>query len=169
MNLAGVMNKDDEKLTGKIVHLMQKDASIDAPKDSIQWAKNLFRSRLAEPDNTLVQKVLAVLQIDLLPHKAAFGERSATTGETRQLLFEAGDHRIDLRITKTQKNLVLAGQILGGDFAGAVVTLTDHKKLLTARANELSEFTFENISKGTYTLTLTYQNKEIIIENIEIG
>jgi len=148
---------------------MQTDDSADAPAEAVKWTKNIFRTRVVEQPKSLVKKVLAVLQIDLAPNKAAFGERSASAGSARQLLFDAGEHQIDLRITGVNKGFRLNGQVLGAGFAGAEVKLFNAEKSLTVNSNDLSEFSFEKISKGTYTLSLTFVDKEIIIENIIIG
>jgi hypothetical protein len=167
MKLTGTMN--DEDLLNKIVQLMQADDSADAPADAVKWTKNLFRARAVEPKKSLVERVLGVLQVDLAPNKAVFGERSASAQQTRQMLFSAGDNQIDLRIAKVNKGFKVNGQILGEDLAGAEVKLFDAKKAFTVKSNELSEFSFEKISKGTYTLSLIFKDKEIIIENIKIG
>jgi hypothetical protein len=168
MKFTGLMKNNNEDLLNKIVHLMQTDNSADAPKDSIAWTKNLFLARAAEPKKSLVQKVLARLQMDLAPDKAAFGERSASASNVRQMLFGAGDYQIDLRIAKANKGFTVTGQILGEDFAGADIALFNDGKNLSVKTNELGEFRFENISKDKYTLSLTFKDKEIIIENIEI-
>ena len=101
------MTNENENLINKIVSLMETDSSVDAPTDAIKWAKNIFRTRAVEPKKSLVQKVLAVLQIDLSPNKAAFGERSASGAQARQMLFQAGDNSIDLRIAETEKGFNL--------------------------------------------------------------
>src|SRR5688572_15253748 len=78
MNFTGTMNNED--LLNKIVTLMQTDDSADAPADALLWSKNLFRSRrAAEPQRSVVRRVLAVLQMDLSPGKTVFGERSASS------------------------------------------------------------------------------------------
>jgi hypothetical protein len=166
MKFTGKMNNED--LLNKIVKLIETDNSADAPADAIQWSKNLFRARAVEPKKSLVQRVLAVLQMDLVPGKAVLGERSATSSAARQMLFGAGEHQIDLRITKANKGFTVAGQVLGADFAGAEVRLFNESKNFTVKSNELSEFRFENILKGTYTLSLIFKDKEILVENIEI-
>jgi hypothetical protein len=167
MKFSEHMNNED--LLNQIVRLMQTDDSADAPAEAVKWTKNIFRTRVVEQPKSLVKKVLAVLQIDLAPNKAAFGERSASAGSARQLLFDAGEHQIDLRITGVNKGFRLNGQVLGAGFAGAEVKLFNAEKSLTVNSNDLSEFSFEKISKGTYTLSLTFVDKEIIIENIIIG
>jgi len=164
MNLNGKMNNYEENLMNKIVHLMQTDKSVDAPQDSIKWAKNIFRSRIAEPKKSLVQRVLAVLQMDIAPNKAVFGERSGSASQVRQMLFEAGENSIDLRVTETENGFDVRGQILGEGFANATIKFGDNE----TKTNELSEFSFTNIEGGNYDLTLKNDETEIVIENLEL-
>lgn len=158
-------NNSNEELINKIIHLMQTDDSVNAPDDSVKWAKNIFRTRRAEPKKSLVQKVLAVLQMDLSGAQPAFGERSAAGSQTRQMLFQAGDNSVDLRISKGEKGLALQGQILGEGFNNSIVRLGDFQ----AKANELSEFKFTEISSGTYDLILQTADKEIVIAGLELN
>ncbi|MBK8812531.1 MAG: hypothetical protein IPN69_17615 [Acidobacteria bacterium] len=167
MNITSFMN--NENLIDKIVYLMQNDDSADAPADSVKWAKNIFRTRAVEPRRSFVQKIVAVLQMDLAPNKAAFGERSASAAAARQMLFGAGDNSIDLRIAESGKTFSIAGQILGPGFESAVVTLESPELAINAETNELSEFKFPKIGKGIYRLTAKGVAKEIIIDGIEVG
>src|ERR1044072_2344307 len=107
MLLTMTMKNSEKQFLEEIVSLMQRDESVDAPQDAIKWSKNLFRTRAAEPKKSFVQKILAVLQVDLAPNKAACGERSAAAAQERQMLFEAGDNGIDLRIKETEKGFVV--------------------------------------------------------------
>ena len=166
MNFTKKMNNED--LMNKIASLMQADDSTDAPAEAVLWSKNLFRARIAEPKKSVAERILAVLQVDLAPNKAVFGERSASVSTARQMLFGAGAQQIDLRISRINKGFKVTGQVLGGEFAGADVRLFNAEKTFTVKSNELSEFSFEKISKGKYTLSLIFKDKEIIIENIEI-
>ena len=160
------MSKNNDETIEKIIRLMQTDESVDAPADSILWSKNLFRSRVIESKKSFAQKILAVLQMDLSPNKTVFGERSATSA-TRQMLFQADVNGIDLRISKTDKNLNLQGQILGAGFANCTVKISGENASFEVRANELSEFNFSEISSGRYDLTFTGET-EIVIEGIEL-
>ena len=64
--------------------------------------------------------------MDLSPNKAAFGERSASATQVRQMLFGAGENSIDLRIIENEKGLLtMHGQILGEGFENAFVKLGD--------------------------------------------
>lgn len=158
------MKNYEENLMNKIVHLMQTDKSVDAPQDSIKWAKNIFRSRIAEPKKSLVQRVLAVLQMDISPNKAVFGERSSAPSQVRQMLFEAGETSVDLRISETENGFNLRGQILGEGYANAVIKIGETE----TTANELSEFGFTNLIGGNYTLTIKNNTTEVAIENLEL-
>lgn len=160
-----LMNND--KMIEKIVFLMETDKSADAPADAVKWAKNIFRTRAVEPKRSLIERIVGVLQLDLAPNKAVFGERSATSA-TRQMLFGAGDNSVDIRIGGDAKNLKIAGQILGEGFGGATVRL-EGERIFESVAGELSEFRFERVTAGTYRLVATSATKEIVIDGIEVG
>ena len=159
------MSKTDNSELERIIRLMQTDESFDAPPDAVQWSKNIFRTRRAAPRRTLVERVLASLQMDLAPNRAAFGERSATATQVRQMLFQAGENSIDLRITPDKKNFTVRGQILGENFANCAVKLGDFE----TTANELSEFGFAAVPGGKYALSLQSGRREIVVEEIEIA
>jgi len=163
--ILAMSNNSNDELINKIIHLMQTDDSADAPADSVKWAKNIFRTRAVEPKKSLVQKVLAVLQMDLSGAQPAFGERSGSASQTRQMLFQAGDNSIDLRISKGEKGLLVQGQILGEGFADCTVRLGDFQ----AEANELSEFKFTEIPNGKYDLVLQTAEREIVIAGLELN
>ncbi|HSK73051.1 MAG TPA: hypothetical protein VK892_15235 [Pyrinomonadaceae bacterium] len=157
-------NSEEQKIA-KIISLMQTDDSVDAPLDSIKWAKDIFRARAAEPEKSAVKKFLAVLQMDLSPGKAAFGERSASASQARQMLFQAGETAVDLRISKGEKGFSLHGQILGEGFENCRIKLGRFETV----ADELGEFRFNRIPKGIYDLILKTENGEIVIENLELS
>ena len=130
MNL---MSKNNDQTINEIIRLMQADKSIDAPTDAIQWSKNIFRSRAVEPKKSFVEKVRAILQMDLSPNQAAYGERSASALQARQMLFQAGENALDIRIAETERGFDLHGQVLGEGFANGTVKLGANE----ARINEL--------------------------------
>ncbi len=113
----------------------------------------------------LFEKVFAVLQMDLSPNKAVFGERSASATQARQMLFEAGENTIDLRITETENGLNIHGQILGDGFENAKVKIGG----FSTETNDLSEFKFTNIPIGIYSLKIAGVNREIEIENLDLN
>ncbi len=160
-----LMANNSDKTVEKIIYLMRTDKSVDAPQNAINWSKNIFRTRAIEPKKSFVEKIRAVLQMDLSPNKAAFGERSASANQARQMLFEAGENSIDLRIKETEKFLEIHGQILGEGFENAVVKLGEFE----TNTNELSEFKFAEIPNGKYDLNLQKGNSEIVIENLDLN
>jgi hypothetical protein len=163
------MKNSNLQITELIQQLMQRDDSLDAPHDSVNWAKNLFRARAAEPKISLVKKVMAVLQIDLSPQRAAFGERSAGSAQARQMLFDAGDNGIDLRIREEKGVFEIHGQILGAGFAGGEVELTGAGSSFKASLSETSEFKLAGLAAGNYAFTARNDEKELVIEGFDLN
>jgi hypothetical protein len=160
---------NSEKKIEKIVDLMRRDDSFDAPPETLKWAKNLIRTRAVEPKRTLLQKIVAVLQMDISSQQAVFGERSAAGAQARQMLFNAGDNAVDLRIEKKMQDFTVRGLIMGDGFATAEIKISNAENTYTEQANELSEFRFENIAKGEYILAIIGNDKELVIEDLEIN
>jgi len=158
------MSKNNDQTINKIIHLMRADESVDAPADAIRWSKNIFRARAIEPKRSVLERVLAVLQMDLSPNRAAFGERSSTSvSQVRQMLFQAGENALDIRIAKTEQGFDLHGQILGEGFANSTVKLGAFE----TAANEIGKFKLE-IPGGIYNLTVQSGEKEIVVEDLEL-
>ena len=157
-----------EKNLKRITELMRRDDSVDAPRDSIHWASNLFRTRAVEAKPSIVRKLVAVLQMEIAPNKAAFGERSTSASAVRQMLFQAGENAIDLRIEPSETDFSVSGQILGEGFGNATITLSGETRGYKAAANEMSEFGFEEIPAGRYELLIHGADVEISLKAIEI-
>lgn len=155
---------NNEQFLDKIISLMQTDNSFDAPNDSVSWAKNIFRTQVQEPKQSIVKRLMAVLQIDLSANKPVFGERS-TSSAIRQMLFQADETAIDLRVSKTPHGFLLKGQILGVGFANSMVKLGGFE----TKANDLAEFSFDQIPVGEYSLTVQTLEKEIVIEHLNLS
>lgn len=164
MIMALKMKNSNLQLNEQILRLMQADDSVDAPQDQLKWAKNLFAARAGQTRGSLVKKVMAVLQIDLSPGKAAFGERSAGAGQARQMLFDAGENSVDLRVKNVKGKFDIHGQILGDNFPGGKVRIGS----LTADISDTGEFQFKGVAAGTYTLTVAGKDTEITIEGLEL-
>ena len=147
---------------------MRRDDSVDAPADSLRWASNLFRTRAAQPKKSLVKKLAAILQMEIAPNKPAFGERSTTTSQVRQLLFRAEENAIDLRIEPGKGGFSLRGQILGEGFAGASVTLSDDANTFGTKISHTSEFRFDNVPAGRYELAIQGESVEITLKTIDV-
>lgn len=147
---------------------MEKDDSVDAPADTIRWVKNLYLSRSAESHPSLIRRIIAVLIDEIQPGKAAFGERSASASQLRQMLFSAEDAVIDLRINEKGKKLSLTGQIIGDGFENAVVRVHNDDQEYAASTTGLAEFEINDLVRGVYSVSITTPENEIVIENIDL-
>lgn len=157
-----VMKKEYEQKLEHIISRMQADTSVDAPSDALKYVKDLFRTRGLASAPTILERIAAVLKIDLEPNRAAFGERSAAGSAARQMLFDSGENAIDLRITSTENGFDIRGQILGGGFDGADVTISEQ----TAAIDEMGGFKFGSLSPGEHTLVIRSAVSEIVIEKL---
>jgi hypothetical protein len=159
-----------EKKLQYIIDLMQRDDSRDAPTDAVRWAKNLFRTRASQPKESFIKKLVAVVQMEIAPNKPAFGERSAAASSIRQVLYRAGDSAIDVRIEPDKKGFILQGQILGPDFSGATVVLSEDARSFKTKtvANEAGEFRFDSVPGGRYELTIRKQGVEITLKTVDV-
>ena len=160
------MNDPQNDRLDKIVSLMRSDDSVDAPAESVKWAKNIFRTRQKQP--SLVDRLVASLQMDLRPGIAATGERSDGAAAARQMLFNAGEHAIDLRVEAENSHVTVRGQVLGVGFAGGTATLSTADIVRTANINDMSEFSFERVPKGYYNLAFASADREIVIEAVDL-
>lgn len=152
----------------KIVELMRTDDSVDAPADSLKWARNLIRTQALEPKKTLLRKIVAILKIDILPQNAVFGERSASVSQTRQLFFQAGDNGIDLRISKDSKGLRIQGQIVGTGFEHSSVSLSRGNTSFATVAGDVADFQLRDLPSGSYLFRAEGTGSEIVIEQLEL-
>lgn len=161
--------RSDEKTIEHIIRRMQTDKAIDAPDDALCYAKNIFRTRVVEHRPSAIERILAVMRIDMEPDRAAFGERSARQGEARQMLFEAGDHAVDLRIKALEKGVEVRGQILGAGFENGQAILSSGTASITTPVNEMSDFKFADVPAGEHTLTVRSGDLEIVIDSLIIN
>lgn len=152
-------NAHEQKLE-HIISRMQSDRSVDAPADALKYALNLFKTRAAE--RSLIQRIVAVLRVDLAPNRAAFGERSAGSGAARHMLFDSGENAIDLRVTLVDSKFKIRGQVLGGGFEVGEVQIGDVVSVI----DETGGFKFELISAGEYSLTVRGEASEIVIDRL---
>lgn len=141
---------------------MQTDKAVDAPAELTQFARNLYRTRVIESSPSLIRRIAAVLSVDLAPGQVAFGERSATGGTARQMLFEAGDNAVDLRVAAAGKGFDIRGQILGDGFENGTVEMAG----LDVNIDENGGFAIFGVAAGEHSLTIRSGSQEISIEKI---
>ena len=160
------MKNSEEQKIEHIIKRMLADRSVDAPQDAITYARNLYRTRASEPKASVIRRVLALMQVDLAPNRAAFGERSATGSQARQMLFDSGDNAVDLRVTTNEDKFDIRGQILGDGFANCEIEIANDKTSIKAKTDEMSGLKISTLPDGEYSFTVKGINTEIVIEQL---
>ena len=161
------MKTSDQRIE-HILRRMLADRAEDAPADAIKWAKEHYRTRVVEKPASFLQRIIAVVTADIAPGQLAFGERSGAAGQARQVLFEAGEHAVDLRIASANGTFDIHGQILGDGFENAEVMLTSGDTRLATQTDGTAAFTFSGITAGEYSLTASTNTTEIVIEQLTL-
>jgi hypothetical protein len=154
----------------RVVRLMCSDKAEDAPRDTLNFALSLYRSRADRPKQSLVTRILAALTFDSAEMTPAFGVRSGTQTEARQLLFHAGDTDLDIRVTPSDERWIVSGQLLGDENIGeGSIELEGETAQVSSHLNDLSEFTLPPVPDGSYTLRLRLTNTEIEVPRFNLG
>src|ERR1700716_838218 len=94
---------------------MQTDESRDAPAHVINRAMRAFRTeRLgsASPVSSLRRRLVATLRFDSAQRTVALGQRAGQTSE-RELLYDAGESTLEVRVDHSQAGWNVGGQVLG--------------------------------------------------------
>ena len=152
-----------------LVGLMTQDESVDAPRDVLAYAINIFNQRNVDRKPSLVQRIVAALSFDSFDRAPAFGVRSGEAA-ARQLVYSAGESDLDLRIEQQERDRwTIAGQILGEQCAGGEIKLTGKNESASALLNDQCEFTLPAVPAGNYELVLRLADVEIEVPRIEVG
>ena len=112
---------------------------------------------------------MAALTFDSAEMRPVFGVRSAGQAEARQLLFNAGDRDLDVRVEPSGAQWVVSGQVLGASEARGRVVVEGESLEVSAALNDLSEFTLPALPAGNYTLRLILTDVEIEVPRFDLG
>ena len=156
---------------GRVATLMRADTSVDAPRDLVFDAVQLFRSRRAEAAPGLLRRIVAALAFDSSTRTPAFGVRSGQAAPARQLLFGAGDFDVDLRLAAGEEGWTVSGQVLGPCVGGRVEAFASgalDDPAARASLNDLCEFTLPPVPEGVYALRLRLNDTEIEIPELSL-
>jgi anti-sigma factor RsiW len=157
----------------QVVGLMRDYDAEDAPEHVIARAVPLLRQHILAGSSThesarpsLPQRIIAALRFDGLqqPAPALRAGRPAL----RQLLFDAGQYDVDLRIAPSGSAWAVSGQVLGPHTSGQI-ELRGPAEVMQAELSELSRFRFPPIPAGRYTLNLRLDTAEVEIADLEVG
>jgi hypothetical protein len=146
----------------------------EAPEQLIQRAIGLWQPRpLARPAEPAPMQALrhlvAALTFDSgTASAAALGLRSGAL-PTRQLLFSAEGHDVDLRLEPLVGGLwKVSGQVLGPDTAGSAELRPAGADIQQVAWGQLAEFSFEPVASGACRLVLRAGDWEIDIPDIPL-
>src|SRR4051812_6595198 len=155
----------------RVTNVMRADTSVDAPRDLVFNAIQLFHSRRTESAPGLLRRIVAALAFDSSSRTPAFGVRSGQTAPARQLLFGAGDFDVDLRLAAGEEGWTVSGQVLGpceGGRVEAFASGAQHEAAARASLNDLCEFTLPPVPEGVYALRLRLNDTEIEIPELSL-
>jgi hypothetical protein len=147
----------------------------DAPEHVIQRAFTVWQPRRQTAASaSLLNRVVGMLTFDSgTASPLAFGARSSG-GPTRQVLFSADAHDIDVRISPaaevTSAHWVISGQVLGPETQGRVSVVDLQGQAVGESAlTELGEFALGAVMAGQYVLTLHLGNTDIVLPALDVS
>lgn len=121
----------------------------------------------------LLQRVVSALAFDSAGAPAlAFGVRAGGS-TSRQLLFTAQGHDVDLRITAAVPGAgdwwLLSGQVLGPQSEGQV-SLSDVSGTVVTQCalSEMGEFRLAAVSRGRYTMNIRLRTVEVVLPELSV-
>jgi len=155
----------------RLITLMRSDQTENAPAAAIQRAIRIYHPPISTPpistSPSLRERIIAVLRFDTAQLSLAPGLRSGQSA-TRQFLFGAGEHDLDVRVTLADGSWQVSGQVLGTEAEGQVVLRNEAVELFT-HLNNLGEFDLVPVPAGRYTLLLHLASVDIKVDNLEVG
>lgn len=153
----------------RLIALARAAAFDEPPYDVVRRVKVLLRERRApSPGPRLLH---AMLRFDSALNRPAFGLRADASLE-RQILLDADDCVVDLRIAPAGDHVIVTGQLLADGRAPAEpasAELLGAGGQASADLNELNEFTMPPVRPGQYTLTISLGDRTILVPGLELG
>jgi hypothetical protein len=127
---------------------------------------NIYRPKKSPEKATFGERIRAILTFDDWLPEFALNERLAFS-DTRQILFQAADYDVDLRINFFGGNCQISGQIFP-DCASGQIEISSPRISEKASLNEECEFVFPFIEEGVYKLRIDLENAVIEIPDISL-
>ena len=147
---------------------LREDSSNEPPAESVQWGISLFQPVMQPESRSTFRKMIASLVFDTYDQPMLAGVRRV--GEPpRQLLFRAGDVDVDVKIESMEANdrITLVGQVLSSAtkfFDNNPVKLESHGIVrYRTRTNVVGEFSFDEVPKDTYHLSVDLPEGQITL------
>ena len=142
----------------------------DAPEWMILRAEALDSPR-ARPQAALapdlLRRVQALLSVD--SRAGAVPVLRGAAG-TRQLLFSAGEHDVDLRLVPAGDAWAIEGQVLGPEEAGQVhLAGADGGVLRVQPLDDMGSFRIDDLPAGRYRLELRFAASAVELPPLDLG
>ena len=157
-----------------MVFKLQEDSSFEPPADLIQWGVSLFQPVMQPETTGKLRKIIASLVFDTYDQPMLAGVRRVGA-PPRQLLFRAGAVDVDVKIESMEANdrITLVGQVLSGAekfFDNTPVKLESHGMVrYRTRTNVVGEFSFDEVPKDTYHLSVDLPEGQITLFCVHRG
>ena len=156
-----------------LVTQLREDSSFEPPADVVQWGINLFQP-VMQPEKEGLRKIIAAVVFDTFDQPLLAGVRRVGT-PPRQLLFRAGDVDVDVKIESMEANdrITLVGQVLSSAtkfFDNTPVKLESRGIVrYRTRTNVVGEFSFDEVPKDTYHLSVDLPEGQITLFCVHRG
>jgi len=164
---------EKQELQSLVLHL-QQDSSFEPPADLVQWGVSLFQPILQPSPAGKLKRIIASLVFDTYDQPMLAGIRRVGA-PPRQLLFRAGDVDVDVKIESMEANdrITLVGQVLSNTtkfFDNTSVRL-ESQGIVRYRTltNPVGEFTFDEVPRDTYHLSVDLPEGEITLFCVHRG
>lgn len=161
----------------EFLHQIQEDSMFEPPAELVEWGVQLFQP-IQQPKETVtskVRKIIASLVYDTFDQPLVAGVRSMGV-PPRQLVFRAGDVDVDVKIESMEANdrISLVGQVLSSGterfFHNRPVRLESHGSVrYKTTTNHVGEFTFDEVPKDTYHLSVDLPEGEMTLFCVHRG
>ena len=153
---------------------LREDSTYEPPSESVEWGINLFQPIVQPQASGNLRRLIASLVYDTYDQPMLAGVRHVSA-PPRQLLFRAGEVDVDVKIESTEANdrIALAGQVLSNDikfFDNTPVKLESHGIVrYRTRTNSVGEFSFDDVPKDTYHLSVDLPEGQITLFCVHRG
>ena len=151
-----------------LISRLEQDAAYEPPAELLHETIGLFQPVLQPAAQGRIRKIIGILVTDTWEQPALAGLRHVGA-PPRQLLFRAGDVDVDVKIESMEANdrITLVGQVLSDSakfFDNTPVKLESHGIVrYKTRTNVVGEFTFDEVPKDTYHLTVDLPEGQITL------
>jgi hypothetical protein len=158
-----------------LLHRLNEDGSFEPPAELVQWGIDLFQPVMRPSGVGGLRKFIAALVFDTYDQPMLAGMRRVGAAPPRQLLFRAGDVDVDVKIESLEANdcITLVGQVLSNPdkfFDNTPVKLESQGVVrYRTRTNVVGEFSFDEVPKDTYHLSVDLPEGQITLFCVHRG